>query len=817
MAHNHSVYDSDTHFEINAVTRAIKNVSSAKTVIVQYDHNSEVFTFELDKIIEGHDMSLCDKVEVHYLNVDSTSREQNKGVYAVKDLHVSPDNPDKLLCSWTISQNATKFVGALTFIVRFACTTANKIDYAWNTAVCNNVVVSTGMDNGDVIVDQYADILETWYMELVSAGNMGVNIVEQATQDGIKRIQEQSNYVPKVATRNLMTLTFQNAVIDNGNFTALNSGVDLAASPDYIEVTGGETYTLSWVANATNGNMYVHEYDADKVFIKDTSNALGNSPFTLTLDSKCSYIRIHFYTWVTTPWEDIVPNNFQIELGTEATEYVMPVVIDNDVIDAADLAKRMQRSGAIPKTEAYLDTLPSSEQLHTSLWEEGAINASGETFVSAYRLRTKGYIQMRKGDTIATTKYTNMDVFEYDLITKEFISDVYVDGWKTSYTVQNDCFIKVHMYWDETTPIETMVERVIFTHNTDTQIQLAALPLGDLKSFSEKVIEDKINEKDVEKPIPVYYFENDYLKNKVDVIRNYISASNGNYDVFVFCTDMHWTLNAKNSPHLINYLASKIHINRLFTGGDLADGINMDVIKELNTCFKGTLYNVSGNHEYFDRFEEDGEINYSKTITGGDVWQYLDGQMTDAVVGNASKNYYYVDNITQKMRYIVLASFTENLAFELGTDQETWLRDTALNIPEGYTAIIFTHSMGTENTANNTLTIHGAGTTVANICDASNANIACIIAGHTHVDIMTKTPTKKIPIFVTTCDKYSPWIDNGVDQEPWLSNRVEGTITEQAFDVFIVDKTNRQINAVRIGCPATDGTTSGLEVRTQTY
>lgn len=47
MGHTHNVYDTDTHFSINPVTRMIKNESSKKVTLIQHDHNSERFTFEL--------------------------------------------------------------------------------------------------------------------------------------------------------------------------------------------------------------------------------------------------------------------------------------------------------------------------------------------------------------------------------------------------------------------------------------------------------------------------------------------------------------------------------------------------------------------------------------------------------------------------------------------------------------------------------------------------------------------------------------------------------------------------------------------------
>ncbi len=196
MAHLHSVYDSDTHFSINPVTRALKNESSKKS-LVQYDHNSERFTFELPRYIEEHDMSLCDVIQVHYNNIDAQTREQNKGVYAVDDMQISPDGEDVVILSWLISGNATKFVGSLNFLIRFACTGDDGyVYYVWNTAIYSGISVSSGINNGEVIVDQYADILNQWKEELegnqivdlkqtqVGSGDGGVNVWTATFGDG---------------------------------------------------------------------------------------------------------------------------------------------------------------------------------------------------------------------------------------------------------------------------------------------------------------------------------------------------------------------------------------------------------------------------------------------------------------------------------------------------------------------------------------------------------------------------------------------------------------------------------------------------------
>lgn len=162
MAHLHSVYDTDAHFTIDPISREIRNEASTKTTVVQYDHNSERFTFDLPRYVDGHDMSICNKVEVHYLNIDSTTKQKASGVYTVEDMQVSPDDENVVVCSWLISSGATKYAGVLSFLVRFCCLNGNVIEYAWNTAVFSDIYVTTGLNASDTVLEDYVDIIEQW-------------------------------------------------------------------------------------------------------------------------------------------------------------------------------------------------------------------------------------------------------------------------------------------------------------------------------------------------------------------------------------------------------------------------------------------------------------------------------------------------------------------------------------------------------------------------------------------------------------------------------------------------------------------------------
>ena len=192
MAHEHSVIDTDLRFVIDPKTREIKN-NSGKVKIMQYDHQSERVTFEIPRLVDDHDMSVCNRVEVHYLNVGTGVK--NAGIYPVTDLQVGSDKPDVVTGSWLITANATQLVGQLNFVLRFACVTDGIVDYAWHTEVYSGIKITGSIYNSDVVVEEYADVIADWESrilrleDLVSAGGGGSgsgSVAEFKIGDGLK-------------------------------------------------------------------------------------------------------------------------------------------------------------------------------------------------------------------------------------------------------------------------------------------------------------------------------------------------------------------------------------------------------------------------------------------------------------------------------------------------------------------------------------------------------------------------------------------------------------------------------------------------------
>ena len=131
MPHSHDIIDSDKHFVIDPVTKQI-TTASEKLTLITGDHDSERYTFEIPRIVEGHDMSTCGRVEIHFNNISSSS-SVNKGVYLCEDVQVVGDN---LTFSWLISREATKYSGSLVFSIRFICIDEEKsVVYDWRTGI----------------------------------------------------------------------------------------------------------------------------------------------------------------------------------------------------------------------------------------------------------------------------------------------------------------------------------------------------------------------------------------------------------------------------------------------------------------------------------------------------------------------------------------------------------------------------------------------------------------------------------------------------------------------------------------------------------
>lgn len=169
MPHSHSIYDTDAHFCIDPSTRSITALSD-KLTLIQYDHNCERYTFEIPRIIEGHDMSDCDSVEIHFDNISKDRKTTNHDFYTVVDLKVSEEDSSIVIFSWLISEAATQLVGKLRFSIHFECFNDDGTrTYGLNTAYFDKVTIDNGVSNTGNLIVEHSDFVSR--MELLAEQN----------------------------------------------------------------------------------------------------------------------------------------------------------------------------------------------------------------------------------------------------------------------------------------------------------------------------------------------------------------------------------------------------------------------------------------------------------------------------------------------------------------------------------------------------------------------------------------------------------------------------------------------------------------------
>lgn len=240
--HKHPVYDTDLHLIIDPVTRSVNN-NSGKTVLMQNDHNSERFTFELPRYIEEHDMTLCNIVEVHYINISGTNKsEQSSGIYSVDDLSISRDDENVVTGTWLVSRNGTVYPGSLNAIFRFACVDedTHEITYQWFSDIYTGLKISKGIYNTDTLTeDNDTDILAAWKQEVISAAQENAKIITDGIIHMLNEAEQTLLDYYKQASGIMFTVNFE-----TGNLEYI--------SPNITFVINENTGNLEWSTDSNS-------------------------------------------------------------------------------------------------------------------------------------------------------------------------------------------------------------------------------------------------------------------------------------------------------------------------------------------------------------------------------------------------------------------------------------------------------------------------------------------------------------------------------------------------------------------------------------
>lgn len=588
-----------------------------------------------------------------------------------------------------------------------------------------------------------------------------------------------------IASQNetIISVEWENGAISNGQPVASRWA---QRTKNFIELVNLDSVILEAITNTSGLVLYMAEYDSNKTYL---GYQMGRPPATLKPSyASAKYIKLFTYS-ESTPQASQGSLIVVKEVNSKSLE---------DAFDAIEKTKEDSFDYTSWMIDDGVEFFEKSVEIGANYNNDGTPTYIYKHLV--YHKPINGVIVVSCDKIENALREKSIVLYAHDS-NNEIIEQKRIGvGKYVYYPPSNAVNYTVSLYPSVSgglTDTHAIYNNVIVTNNGKTDVA------------SNKTIAPQYG------VIPAYYLENGYITNKINTIRDLIEDSNGNYDAFIFCTDQHWTLNAKNSPDLIAYIMRNIKMPRLFMGGDYGSGINLQAINAFRDAFDGLIYDVVGNHEYQKYFEWNDD-DTSLNVTGTMIWAYLNGKMTDCVIGDASRNYYYVDNTVQKMRYIILSNFAEGTTtpvYQFEQTQIDWFDDVLSNMPDGYTAVIFIHAISSVNHETGELTKNYAFNDVQTVVDNYDGKVAGIFGGHTHFDGLGATDGG-VPVFVTTCDKYKPYVG---DDDYLTDIRTLGTITEQAFDVVVIDKTNRKVTAVRIGCPANNPNGSPLETRQMNY
>lgn len=306
--------------------------------------------------------------------------------------------------------------------------------------------------------------------------------------------------------------------------------------------------------------------------------------------------------------------------------------------------------------------------------------------------------------------------------------------------------------------------------------------------------------------VPTYYKAS--LESKTAQIRSNMMDAGENAETFIWITDIHWDNNNKHSPSLINYLLKRLNINTIICGGDLInEGEKAKMAQTMNECVREfTFANMFfpcafGNHD--SNKNNQGNLP-ERWFDNGDVYALMYKQCGDNITRLSDADFgFYFDRKDTKTRFVFIDTGT-NGTFATQA-RFTEMVNCCLDVEEGWHIVLVAHWLCEQNAW------YQSGYDIRDFIDAYNSRASATIStvnrlydlsgakgkivasfsGHTHLDMDWHTPNG-IPMIVSDCD-------NGFRSDNEDYPYVEGTVTEQCFDVVTIDYTNETIKCVRIG------------------
>lgn len=290
-------------------------------------------------------------------------------------------------------------------------------------------------------------------------------------------------------------------------------------------------------------------------------------------------------------------------------------------------------------------------------------------------------------------------------------------------------------------------------------------------------------------PVDTYdvepYFET-ATRNAVNKINNLGSQ----WESFAFVTDTHTNWNQLHSADIIREIVSRTGI-KAFWAGDTSEvlfgtGAEFDSYASGLTSVRSNVYFALGNH---DRVEKEN-FDLSQVIKCYNA--FLAGK---TLQGTPSSYYYYFDNTTKKIRYMVINTCEDREDwYVMSAEQLAWITANVQLPDSTWNLVVIGHCDIDTGVA---VTSHSKNAQA--ICDAiatCNGHIVGYFCGHQHIDNVSLVDnTFHQTIMLCDCIDAHEWYPEVYD----YPTRTVGTASEQAVTIVHFNTTTGAVEFTRIG------------------
>lgn len=265
--------------------------------------------------------------------------------------------------------------------------------------------------------------------------------------------------------------------------------------------------------------------------------------------------------------------------------------------------------------------------------------------------------------------------------------------------------------------------------------------------------------------------------------------------VFGLMTDSHYVINGGWEDSIANLQAvhGKVKFDAMVHLGDLTDGmVPLSITKEyadrVMADLKGLgipVYLVLGNHD-------------SNYFHGNPEW--MTQQEQSEYYLQRQKPWYYVDFEKQRMRCLFLHSFNhkEKVRYGFSAEEVEWVKQTLEQTPADYSVLVLAHVplLAKMHFWSDEIRNSAEMKQVFDEYVQKGGTILAYIHGHNHADQIEYT--EHFPIVAIGCAKCEDFKDKKPEGSVTY-DREMGTVSQELWDVMVVDTKRLKIDFVRFG------------------